>query len=822
MANIPTSPNFDFNDIGVMGPYSTLILVGEPNVATSLELGSLTPVQPNQVNYMIRLNGGELGTPGVEITIRTPAITAAAPAIAVTLSYEPGVSTKTQSDEDWYNLTRFAAQWLGGSGGGGYMYDHDPNIIRNSTLDIKRRTLRVRIATHGFVPSDPAALAQLRQRFSTAGNRNGQLLELLTSSDFTGKFYFTVPDLAAVQVFNDDVLNHLQRAHQLRVTPYHQYSSPVNIVGLDMDPLPGFRRHMMCDRIFHGAVPMYSAPHKVISDTIGRRDVRLVSMIHGVGICREEQAHDLDCAELRNASVMIKVVRTRNPVLQKATQNGLANNLYGQPAEPLDQYVYLGFCKIVSRGSQAPIRVPRPGSLGYVSWVRHDGQRWAVTQDQAFGMVLAPHALHAAMQADFVMALYVRDAAIKQRASFDPATAQPERVLYTHIRNRQTGQQQLGGMERLGAMASGNSLLANLRTVMIPQDIRAVSFRRIDAGPEDTHPPDTCRAAAAWFSLSSLMANYTTAELDVLNISAQIDGYIARIRTTTGGNAARSVYGLMGILMLVGYRLVVAIDEPAVQSEFLYGLHRFLQAVERDQMWPNRPNLRSKRTIHASFVDVDVAPVADVNSTDLSSPRHPLRRRMGLVFRFMLGGLAEEAVLYDSGPYHASPANNPPLNCTPQVWSMADRISDYLLRNPALRTQYYADRARVLNPGVIPEDELISIEGRIRTVYRAVVAEQDVVVCDYNTAMSPDIVTSFEKHVVIFGSTHRVPFSKVAAAIVLHSSLQAAVLLGYPADQRFGPMQLASLGRNEAIATFGRSAWEVLERGGGSLSTDVL
>lgn len=65
--------------------------------------------------------------------------------------------------------------------------------------------------------------------------------------------------------------------------------------------------------------------------------------------------------------------------------------------------------------------------------------------------------------------------------------------------------------------------------------------------------------------------------------------------------------------------------------------------------------------------DVDVDSVADVHSTDLSSPDHPLQRKMRLAFKFMLGGLAEEAVLDDTGPYHAPPANHPPPNCTPQA-----------------------------------------------------------------------------------------------------------------------------------------------------------
>ncbi len=61
---------------------------------------------------------------------------------------------------------------------------------------------------------------------------------MLTSSDFTGKFYFTVTNIAAVQTFNDDILSHLQLAHRLRLTPYNQYSGARNVVGLDMDGLP--------------------------------------------------------------------------------------------------------------------------------------------------------------------------------------------------------------------------------------------------------------------------------------------------------------------------------------------------------------------------------------------------------------------------------------------------------------------------------------------------------------------------------------------------------------------------------------------------------
>lgn len=102
------------------------------------------------------------------------------------------------------------------------------------------------------------------------------------------------------------------------------------------------------------------------------------------------------------------------------------------------------------------------------------------------------------------------------------------------------------------------------------------------------------------------------------------------------------------------------------------------------------------------------------------------------------------------------------------------------------------------------------IKDRVKTVHRAVLNEQDVLVCDYNSAMSRDIVRGFNRHITLVGNTRRIPFSKVAAVSVLHKSLEVAILLGHPADQRFELMPLACRGRDEAITTCGRSTRDSL------------
>lgn len=460
--------------------------------------------------------------------------------------------------------------------------------------------------------------------------------------------------------------------------------------------------------------------------------------------------------------------------------------------------------------------------MGLLSSMVNDGQSWKATGQQAFGMVLEHHTVHATMQADFVMALHIRDETLRQRASPNPATAKSEAVIFKYVRNWHSAQKQLRGIVELSVASITSPALTNLRTLMQPQDLQTRMIRDLSAGPDGQHDPTICSVANAWFLSSPMLQNHSIHEVEVLNLASRIDGYIHRIRTSTGVNSARSVFALMATLMLVDYRLIVAIDEPAARSEFSYRLNSFLQDMHRDPTYSNRPVLQSKRILSCSLLEVDVASVADDQATDVSSRDHPFRWRLQALFKFMLGGLAEEAVLYDDGSHHSSSPSNPPTNCTPQAWSMADRISDHLLRNPAFRAQYYTDRARVLNSERITGDELVEIEDRVKSITRAVFGEQDVVVCNYSTAMSRDMAKSFEKHIVILGNTHRITFSKFAAVVIHNSSLQAAILLGNPADHRFGPSQITSRGRNEAMTSFGRSAWDVLETCGGSPATNLV
>jgi hypothetical protein len=87
---------------------------------------------------MIRVNGGELGTPGVEVTIATPELGAASPAITFNIACEPGVNVLSPGEESWYDPSRILAKWLGGSGVGRSMNAHEPDFVRSSVLDTKK------------------------------------------------------------------------------------------------------------------------------------------------------------------------------------------------------------------------------------------------------------------------------------------------------------------------------------------------------------------------------------------------------------------------------------------------------------------------------------------------------------------------------------------------------------------------------------------------------------------------------------------------------------------------------------------------------------
>jgi hypothetical protein len=152
---MPTSLNLDFNNMKSHGPIPSSHPHRRAQFGNFLGLMS---ARPNQVSYVVRVYGGELGTPGVEVTIAAPALGAASPAIILTLAYQPGIHVPSPGEEIWYDLSRFLAKWLGGSDDGGNIYAHDPDVVHNSVLGTKKRTLRVQVTTHGFVPSNPAAL----------------------------------------------------------------------------------------------------------------------------------------------------------------------------------------------------------------------------------------------------------------------------------------------------------------------------------------------------------------------------------------------------------------------------------------------------------------------------------------------------------------------------------------------------------------------------------------------------------------------------------------------------------------------------------------
>jgi hypothetical protein len=72
--------------------------------------------------------------------------------------------------------------------------------------------------------------------------------------------------------------------------------------------------------------------------------------------------------------------------------------------------------------------------------MRKDGQEYGRTGEQAFGMVFGRHLTHASAQVCFVVALFLRNNAIRQRASLDVATADSETVLLKYIRDWHSGQ----------------------------------------------------------------------------------------------------------------------------------------------------------------------------------------------------------------------------------------------------------------------------------------------------------------------------------------------------------------------------------------------
>ncbi|ERF68842.1 hypothetical protein EPUS_04494 [Endocarpon pusillum Z07020] len=819
----PSSPQFDWRGISVLGPYGLLIryIPHQPANQIPFDTGDINNGINNVgMNYTLFVNAGRTGSPGLEVTV-TIAAANNQPQVSVTIILEPGVHAGREGSEEYYNLHLGDTQFLGLSGGGGHMYDHDPAAVHLGVPSAQRKeTLRIKLVSHGHVCHDPEGLAAIRARLPP-GSNDARLLDAMTSArgmaatGFHAWFYCRVPT-AQLQIFTNSVLFWFRWMCGQRYQPLFQY--PMDSLGLSMDPLPGFRNSMYCDMVTHQGTQVLGDPVLQISDTIGSRDRRIRAVANSVALVRENQGHEAFCTDVGKSMQGMKLLRSTTPFLRKASRLLTANNSLPARDIPTDPYGYIGYIYIGTTSRSFPITTPRPGSLFHITWYNNLGGNTQGTPEFAYGMVLTPDSARSSTGANFALSLRIPNPAVRQsaQANFHLAVVFPVKLRF--IENRQVPLVLFSRMVRFSGFSTNptmQALQANVLRPVAPSPFRDDLHR--GPNPPLNDPAEMTRLDALFQGFaqavrnSPLMVNIRQIEGNLLfNVPGQITGKTQLIRATISASSFRAVYGLILVLVGMGHRTILVVDEPEDRSRVCWDLFDLFQRTSTTDDHYGR-TWRAKRLMSYSTTDVDYkSPATEHNAaakSDLSNSGNPLRPALDLYFKMLLDDLPSHAYMHDQGALHNAGAAAAPQYHTPQAMSWADHAQAYFNLYPGDRAQHFADRARVLNGQVAAAGEATAMLERLSLIRRNIISRADVLVCDSDTAMGFDVRASFLEPLIFLGNTHRMEFARGASVLLQHPKYVAFVL-GNLDDQRYGRVRFASEGRNEAMLTMRRSLWE--------------
>jgi hypothetical protein len=820
----PMMLDFHFQNISIQATYRSLFLIS-PEDPNKLEIGDLTR-DTQDVRYRVNFDGGRLGTPGLEVYIEHVLSHRSAK-----ISFEPGVSNGPN-----FHLHSFSTEWLGKPGGGGHMYDRDPVSVRNLPLDIKKRTLKVRIQTFGHVSPDPSAIGALLTVLP-ANSPARQLLARATAwanTGFEAWIYCVVP-ADSVATFEARSLAPLRLAVANRLPPYHQLSYPQNVLNLSMPRLPGFRNGIYFNVTSTAPVIRYGGPILPLADTRGRRAPLPVAQVHANGVIREQQHYEAFCTDLAATPQLMKLIRASVPVLSSPTRayGGATPN----PAvvTPNDQAPLFGCVDHLNTAGHHSILLPRTGEIFALSWWRQqvDGT-WAPTGEKACGMVLRLSAAdHIAVGASLILGLSMLSEPLKQRASHRIVEAVAEVVRFSWVANASTTQIELEALTQFSAQPSVpmaaslqvNVLFQPLGARNIPQtrrDLRNGPSPPYNNTAELSHRVSRYNSGVQDLCNLPQMADMTQNEAELLNrVPGRIDGFFQMLHTSPERVPFRALSALALALTNAGnpagaatHQILVVVEDQSDCSRICYAMNGLLQAAKTHgrndgELWKFK-KIVSYLTVELSHQFAPPPCDIDTIQDNLSHPLHPLREQMELAFEQTFSDLPEHAAILDQhGAYYNAQFANPLTDRTPYGMSMGDMTMLYHLDNPANRNQYYADRAAIIDNRHLSFDEIHNVRGRRRNAVRNVLKGVDILVTNAATATSSDIKASFATPIIMLINAHHTTFAQANAVFMAYPKLEAVFVVGVD-GQTLLPGTFASLGNNEASESYFRSFWTML------------
>jgi hypothetical protein len=318
------------------------------------------------------------------------------------------------------------------------------------------------------------------------------------------------------------------------------------------------------------------------------------------------------------------------------------------------------------------------------------------------------------------------------------------------------------------------------------------------------------------------MANMTQDETDLLNrVPGRIDGFFQMLHTSPVHVRFRALSGLALALTNAGnpngaatHQILVVVEDQSDCSRICNALNELVQAAKTHgrndgELW-KRKKIVSYSTVGLSHQFAppprDISAIQD----NLSHPLHPLREQMELAFELTFSDLPEHAAILDQqGTYFNAQFANPPAGRTPYGMSMGDATMVYHFNNPVNRSQYYADRAAIIDNRLLSFDEIHNVRGRRHDAVRNALKGVDILVTNAATATNSDIKASFATPIIMLINAHHTTFAQANAVFMAYPKLEAAFVVGVDGKTLL-PDTFASLGNNEASESYFRSFWTML------------
>ena len=839
----PLSDDFDHHCLRIMNPQTACLHIHR-------ETGSVTVGSVNghssHSRVQVVIKNGRFMDAGFEITIealRNGQSSTPRPNfvnfVIDAIDIEHGTSNKTCCNNlQW--------KWLGKSSGGGSMYAKAPPDVRTAKMEIKRRTLEVKVLVTGYVCSNKERLDAV---MSAAGaNSNIQkFFGLLRGDELFLTLYLVFPAFTDQRkaFFETQFMKPLQQNVHLRVQPYQQYLPADQKLVFGMGGMPGFKNSIFC-----GTLGDPRATYHALSSR-GRKQPLQIAWSSARALIAEEEYYERFLDYICAKRPQVRLQQTSQAVLGPA----LRSFPHGSIQAPAMNINYLAYVKLQDAHPQEirpNISILRFGEVFKITFKprQSDAGALQVSNEVAFGTVLFLEP-GTRQDAHFVLGIVFgtsKETMMQTRSdAYHP-------VQLTPVANLKPQKKWLSAMQ---TFSESTIPVANFQIIFRVRDLVLPQFgyfedHNIDLrdGREQDHSSAAASANRQKWN-SSLQAVFQamisfTAQIDwstpMINSQetillrtaiSTIKNGLLLLRADLNNQHVRTVAGLALLMSSVGHKIILVEDDSERRSKLGWLLAFMLRGFQANSPSGSRPMY----VLHYTTTDIETTGHHDFQE----------RASVDLHLKTSFDGLAEHQVNADTGNWHAHINANPPQLAPrghiPQTFSLDDHVASLIrIGNPQRRAQYYQDRAVVLNSTTAPGPLISQIKQRRSQIVGDVIRNTNILLTDSKTAVSDPIKNAYiakqsepaTRPVVFLLTTDVMTFPTAAAVLLAYPQLLCSIICGHsnPPSEQGNPrrMYLASRDRkdvngnvmevrNECIETLELSLWQMAVDAGGQVHT---